>query len=243
MLPNDISEIAFSKPSDAAIVAEIVNGKRYFPSHAKNSFLMHGTYGTGKTTLAHMLPTLLEHKVASDKEKTTNDWQYRYRSTCVTTTPNQTGLPPMIPANVFFYNCGAIHNNSVKSIVSEVERKALTNFSFADTGGQFNHFIFDELDVWSEASQAQLKGLITSVPVWNLFYITTNNLNNIDRGVISRSIKLEMDGASMEHYLQSVRKNFPKLSHFDDSSISRVIKASNGDWRQIEEMMDRLECA
>lgn len=244
MLPANINDIAFTNVAEAQTIRALLANPTRFPSNAKNSILLWGRYGTGKTTFAHMLTALIEHAHASDKAKSCYDWQYRYRSTATSITHKNKGKECVEPLNVNFYNCGEIHNNSVPSIIEEVHEKCRRGFTaIADAGGQFNHFIFDEIDLWSDRSQAQLKGLITAAPSNNVFYSTTNFKDKVDGGLLSRSIGLQLNGATDDFYLNAIRATHPTLNHINDDSMVRIIKATGGDWRQIHDMMFRLETA
>ena len=240
MLPSNLSEVAFTNTSEATYVQRIVGGEVRFPSHSKSCFLLYGKYGSGKTTLAHMLPTLLEHQNAETSERQDNDWQYNYRSDATSVTPANTGKPALLPANFNTIDCGSHHSNAAISIIQDIEKKSRSDLSMVLRAGRFNHFLIDELDCWGEPAQAKLKGLITSAPIWNVFYITTNSKGKIDEGIISRSIKLELNGRDLKFYLESVKKHFPHIASYSDNQLCEIINACDCDWRQVEDMMNRL---
>ena len=106
--------------------------------------------------------------------------------------------------------------------------------------GRFNHFLIDELDCWGREAQAKLKGLITSAPIWNVFYITTNHKGSIDEGIISRSIKLELNGKDKKFYLRAVKRHFPHIASHSDEKLCEIIDACGCDWRKVEDMMNRI---
>ena len=58
--PKQISEIIFGNSESQRRIENITNGIMPFPLSGKNSILLYGIYGTGKTTLAKLLPEAIE---------------------------------------------------------------------------------------------------------------------------------------------------------------------------------------
>lgn len=58
--PKTISDIVFGNDTSERTIAAIVAGSVPFPSSGVNGILLYGTYGTGKTTLARLLPAAIE---------------------------------------------------------------------------------------------------------------------------------------------------------------------------------------
>lgn len=58
--PKTIHDIVYPDDVTQKLVADLVTGNRAFPAYGKNSIVLFGTYGTGKTTLAKMLPDAIE---------------------------------------------------------------------------------------------------------------------------------------------------------------------------------------
>jgi len=66
--PKTIDEIIFGNLASAKKIKDITSGKKAFPAMskgAKNGILLWGSYGTGKTTLANLLP----HAISAAKTK------------------------------------------------------------------------------------------------------------------------------------------------------------------------------
>lgn len=59
-LPKTLDECVISDVRSKDILASILNESMPFPAFGKCGILLHGNYGTGKTTTAHLLPELIE---------------------------------------------------------------------------------------------------------------------------------------------------------------------------------------
>jgi replication-associated recombination protein RarA len=59
--PQTIAEVVFGNNESRLLIEDIVNGVLPFPFEGKTGILLYGTFGTGKTTLARMLPAMIEH--------------------------------------------------------------------------------------------------------------------------------------------------------------------------------------
>lgn len=59
-VPASIADIVYHSVTERQLICDIATGKREFPCAGKNCILLYGDYGTGKTTLAHLLPEAIE---------------------------------------------------------------------------------------------------------------------------------------------------------------------------------------
>jgi DNA polymerase III delta prime subunit len=59
-LPKTLDECVISDVRSKDILSQILNGQLPFPAFGKCGILLHGNYGTGKTTTARLLPELIE---------------------------------------------------------------------------------------------------------------------------------------------------------------------------------------
>jgi len=58
--PKTINDIIFGNPESQLRIEDIVTGAEALPYFGKSAILLYGTFGTGKTTLAKMLPNAIE---------------------------------------------------------------------------------------------------------------------------------------------------------------------------------------
>ena len=58
--PATFADIIYHSVTERQLIADIAAGTREFPCAGKNCILLYGDYGTGKTTLARLLPEAIE---------------------------------------------------------------------------------------------------------------------------------------------------------------------------------------
>ena len=67
--PKSIDEIVYHSIAERRLIHNIATGAMQFPLAGKNGILLYGIYGTGKTTLARLLPDAIERgKGGSDSD-------------------------------------------------------------------------------------------------------------------------------------------------------------------------------
>ena len=58
--PRTPAEIVFASDATRDLVLDLISGKTAFPAYGRNGIILYGTYGTGKSTLAALLPDAME---------------------------------------------------------------------------------------------------------------------------------------------------------------------------------------
>ncbi len=58
--PKTPADIVFACDATRDLVLDLISGKTAFPAYGRNGIILYGTYGTGKSTLAAMLPDAME---------------------------------------------------------------------------------------------------------------------------------------------------------------------------------------
>ena len=70
--PKTLNDFVFSNPQSKTTLAAIISLKLPFPNFGTSGIMLYGTYGTGKTTLARLLPDWIEQAYGG----TTADSEY-----------------------------------------------------------------------------------------------------------------------------------------------------------------------
>jgi replication-associated recombination protein RarA len=66
LTPTTLDDIVIGNPADKVRLQDIVKGAQPFPKFGKCGILLYGAWGTGKTTVARMLPDLIEKARGGD---------------------------------------------------------------------------------------------------------------------------------------------------------------------------------
>jgi len=206
--PTAIDEIVFSKDESRLRLKEILDGSKPFPFGGKNGILIYGVWGSGKTTLARMLPNLIE--AAKTKGSSTEAY-----SAYITCTKGMNGVKVV----------NTITNN--------------TCFISLNESG-CHYFVLDEADMLSDLAQESLKTTMNTPNT--IFVMTTNQLHEIDKGVINRSILIEMNAADPSLWLPFARQVLAdnNVSGVSDSTVENLITPCNGSAREIVDTLLRV---
>jgi replication-associated recombination protein RarA len=206
-------------PDDFVLMAQtkhklhlVLDGTINFPGNGVSGLVLYGIYGTGKTTMANLLPGWIE------TAKSTNFLGNNLVGNLV----DQTG--PYFS----FQACAQGQNGS--SVISNIIN-GTSLISLNSTG--LHYVILDEVDILTTAAIASLKSIMNQKNI--VFILTTNNLNKIDKGVMNRSILLDMNAAPTNEWINKIIDIYqasgvkPPLP----SKIAGVVLAGNGSARSI----------
>jgi len=197
-LPKSLDECVISDVRSKDILASILNGSMPFPAFGKCGILLHGNYGTGKTTTARLLPELIESSHGG------------------------------FNAYYDFYPCAQGMNGA--SLIQTIEKRT-SLISFNESGQHYS--VLDEVDNLTDSAQASLKAIMDCLH--GIFIMTTNDINKVDKGVVSRSHLIHMLTAQPSQWVPLVKRIIVSKGSKcpPDSSLIQVIASCNGSAREI----------
>jgi len=205
--PTCIDDIVFGNAEAKMRITEIVAGYKPFPVSGKNGILLYGVWGTGKTSLAMMLPAAIETAITGSSEL--ND-----------------------PAMLVRCRRGMQSVEAINKICERPQYVALN-----DSG--LNYFVIDEVDLLTDLAQEALKTAMNMPRT--VFVLTTNHIQEVERGVKNRCVEIQMNAASAVQWLPFARRVLASVgvSALTDEHLIAVIEPCAG---SVRDMTDALLC-
>lgn len=199
-------------PHTRAKLEAVLDGTIRFPGNGITALLLYGLYGTGKTTMAKLLPGWLE---------------------TVKTTATLTNLPvgKVVATEdpvYSLYPCAQVQNGA--TLINNIQN---TCSYMSWNASNLHYVILDEVDLLTAAASASLKAIMNRQDV--VFILTTNHLEKIDPGVINRSIVLDLNAAPTQAWVIKIKEIF-RASNINppcDEAIARIVEAGHGSARSI----------
>jgi replication-associated recombination protein RarA len=171
LTPNMLGDFLLTNPQEQQTLELIMARRLPFPFNGKSGILFHGVWGTGKTTLAHVFPGLLETA---------------YEGNCNTALGVSKLPAAMDHLQCADFNCGATTITKISVLVQSMnQRMPIFHYS------QHDYVILDEVDRLSKDAQQSLRGLMDLRRV--MFFMTTNSLSKVDPAVLDRCHLVEMN--------------------------------------------------
>lgn len=137
----------------------------------------------------------------------------------------------------YHYERIGIGNNGIK-VVTKIEQQA----AFMPFGSSYHYFVLDEIDLLKGDVMESFKQAM-NLPK-TIFILTTNNLSAIDKGVLSRCVRLEFNAAPAEAWLPKVKQILADYNVTrTDAKLLNLIKLCNGDAREILYTAQRIVAA
>jgi DNA polymerase III delta prime subunit len=209
--PTSLSDFVISDPAAQTILESILNGRLPFPMLGKNTLCLWGTYGTGKTTLAELLPKLLEQ---SEMLPTSDRGGSLFAGEYWTLT-----------------RCGSGSNSA--AMMQDINRRIASDISYSPSGWHYE--IFDEVDMLTQTAQGSLKATISQAKS-TFFVFTTNHLQKVDRGLLDRAYLIEMNQPKPEAMEELGRRFLQKMGltgqELDSAALLTMAESSRGSMRE-----------
>ena len=172
LTPNCLDDFLFSNAADQDLLKLVLERKLPFPFNGKSGILLHGTWGTGKSTLAKLLPELIETA---------------YSGIWTTQNVGQMTAPDPSHTQTELFRCGGgLSSPAITQTVAKFNAKMpLWHYSKHD------YFVFDEVDRLTTGAQQSLRSTMDLKRC--MFFFTTNYLSRIDTGIVNRCHLVEMN--------------------------------------------------
>ena len=204
--PQTIDDIIFGNNESKLRIEDIVSGAEELPYSGKSAILLYGVFGTGKTTLAKMLPNHIEY----GKTKEELVW------------------------DPVFIGCQQGFNGP--QVMARIDA-ILTKSSFNVSG--LHYIILDEVDNLTKQAQQSLKSALNTTR--GVFILTTNNVSELDKGLLDRCILVEMNAANPNAYLDIARSIADEAGvALSNEELLPTIQAANGSFRNLFHNVSRL---
>jgi DNA polymerase III delta prime subunit len=173
MTPNCLDDFLFSNDTDKHTLELILSRKLPFPFGGKTGILLHGTWGTGKTTLAQLLPELLETAYSGT-------WN-------MSVDVGQMPAPEPRHTQTQMFRCGGgLSSTTISQSVSKFNNHMpIWHFS------QHDYFVLDEVERLNIGAQQSLRSPMGLKRC--MFFLTTNYLTKVDSGIVNRCHLIEMN--------------------------------------------------
>jgi len=216
LTPSCLDDFIYSNQLERDTLELILSRKLSFPCVGKSGILFHGAWGTGKSTLAGVMPCLIETAYSGNWDLAKGVGQ----------------MPMTDPMEVqtIVFNCGGGLNTT--SICNTI--KSCNGRSQIGHYTRHDYFLFDEVDKLTVGAQQSLKSVMDLKRC--MFFFTTNYLHKVDAGIINRCYLVEMNqGKDPNAYLTIANNVLTNMgltkTTLDEATILALANKAQGSMR------------
>jgi len=204
--PKTINDIIFGNTESRLRIEDIISNTEPIPSCGKSAILLYGVFGTGKTTLAKMLPYAIEQ--------------------------GKTGQELNLPEEMIACQQGFTGPQVMTKIETILSKSSLN-------ASGLHYFIIDEVDNLTKLAQQSLKSALNTTR--GIFILTTNNLSQLDRGLLDRCVLVEMNAANPNAYLDFAQSIATEAgASLSNDELLPTIQSANGSFRNLFHNIGRM---
>ena len=199
-------------PTSRYKLASMLDQSMAFPANGVNGVVLFGLHGTGKTTMANLLPGLLESsKAHADPENLDPG----------------TLVDTHSPSSQY-YAC--MQGQNGVTLIQGIQSS--TGFVAWNASG-LHYVTLDEVDLLTDAAMTSFKSLMNRKNV--VFIMTTNHLDKIDAGIQNRSVLIDMNQPPPANWRPLLRRIYTdaSLTPPSDATLDQVVQAGRGSARSI----------
>ena len=209
--PQCLDDFAL-QPNSRFKLESILDLSLPIPANGICGIVLYGLYGTGKTTLANLLPGLIETAKVN----------------AASTAMSAGSIMDTEDPNSDYFACAQGQNGAQ---LTQAIQNRTSYMSFNSSG--LHYVIMDEVDVLTPAAQAGFKSIMNRKDV--IFNMTSNNLDQIDKGIQNRSILIDMNVPPLANWRPILRRAYTNanLPIPADAVLDQVVSASRGSARTI----------
>lgn len=209
--PQCLNDFAL-QPTSRYRLESIIDQTLAFPDNGVCGLLFHGLHGTGKTTIANLMPGLIETS----------------RTTGALSNCPPGDLVDTTGALYDFHPCASGQNGA--ALIQSIQNK--TSF-IAFNSSNLHFLILDEIDNLTDLAQASLKAIMNRTNV--VFIMTTNHLHKVDLGIQNRSVIIDMNMPPPACWRPILARVFTRsgLTPPSDQVLDQTVVAGRGSARSI----------